>query len=338
MDSSDSGGGLIAFVYLLETTEDSSSVDLARSISSLPEVEQCVPLNYPAGENVALLKTDIRSDKGREACEAIKALLEQRGLSGVVAPSTAPPSSPLPEGTDLRAVLLTVEGMTCQSCVKLIETTLGLETGVAAVNVSLERKEAFVQYSEAQTNTDVISTVIYDMGFDVEKVMDLPAKPQPAIAVITPSNQSSVAMETPSIVTLSVKGMVCMSCVNNIQTNVGAIEGVEAVQVSLEACTATITYRPSVIGPEDLVRAVEELGFEASLSHGGGESCSPPATLACSEGRRTCCDEKKACVDESEPDIVLRKISDHGKVWACVLVCSGMCECVYTCTYVCTFM
>ena len=36
------------------------------------------------------------------------------------------------------------------------------------------------------------------MGFDVEKTMDLAAKPQPAVAAMTLSNQPSVAMETPS--------------------------------------------------------------------------------------------------------------------------------------------
>ena len=123
--------------------------------------------------------------------------------------------------------------MTCHSCVKLIENTLGSEPGVAAVNVSLGRKEAIVQYSESQTSTDVISTVIYDMGFDVEKIMDLAAKPQTAVGVMTPYHQPSVAVEMPSVVTVSAEGMVCMSCVNNIHTNIGAVVGVEAMQVFL---------------------------------------------------------------------------------------------------------
>ena len=114
-------------------------------------------------------------------------ILQHQGVNGVVVPPEAPPSSPLPAGTSLSAVLLSVESMTCHSCVKLIESTLGLEPGVAAVNLSLGRKEAIVQYSESQTSTDVISTVIYDMGFEVEKIMDLAAKPETAVAVMTPS-------------------------------------------------------------------------------------------------------------------------------------------------------
>ena len=162
MDSNSGGSGFIVFVYLLETTEDSSSVDLALLISTLPGVEKCVTHSYPEGEYVAFLRAETSSDKGSDVCAAIKALLQHRGVNGVVVPPKAPPSSPLPEGTSLSSVLLSVEGMTCHSCVKLIETTPGSEPGVATVNVCLGRKEAIVQYSESQASTDVISTVIYD--------------------------------------------------------------------------------------------------------------------------------------------------------------------------------
>ena len=191
------------------------------------------------------------------------------------------------------------------------------------MNVSLGREEAIVQYSESQTSTDVISTVIYDMGFDVEKIMDLAAKSQPAVAVIALANQPSVAMETSSVVTLSVEGMVCTSCVNNIQTNVGTVVGVDAVHVSLEGHTATITYRPSMIGPEELVRKVEELGFEASVAQSAGAKSLPTAM-------RTGCDEKEAGVSEKETVTVLPKNGDHNELCVCACV-----VCVYVCVYVC---
>ena len=133
---------------------------------------------------------------------------------------------------------------------------------------------------------------------------------------MTPSKQPSVAIETPSVITLSVEGMMCMSCVNIIQTNVGAVVGVEAVRVSLEGRTATITYRPSVIDPKELVRKVEELGFEASVAQSGGEKSLPPAM-------RTGCDEKKAGISKKETVTVLPKYGDHNEV--CVLCDRVMC-------------
>ena len=67
--------------------------------------------------------------------------------------------------------------------------------------------------------------------------------------------------------------------------------------MSLEGHTATITYWPSVIRPEELVRKVEELGFEASVAQSGGEKSLPPAM-------RTCC----AVVREKETVTVLPKM------------------------------
>ena len=66
MDSNSGGSGFIVFVYLLETTEDSSSVDLALLISTLPGVEKCVTHSYPEGEYVAFLRAETSSDKGSD--------------------------------------------------------------------------------------------------------------------------------------------------------------------------------------------------------------------------------------------------------------------------------
>ncbi len=70
--------------------------------------------------------------------------------------------------TTTHATLIQVEGMTCDSCVRLIETTLPSRDGVTAMKVSLANKEAFVMYDSLKTNAKDISGDIYDMGFDTE--------------------------------------------------------------------------------------------------------------------------------------------------------------------------
>ena len=68
-------------------------------------------------------------------------------------------------------------------------------------------------------------------------------------------------------VILSVVGMVCMSCVNNIETNIGKMAGVKSVNVSLDHNTATVQYYPSTITPVKLCEAIKDLGFETSPSN-----------------------------------------------------------------------
>ena len=62
--------------------------------------------------------------------------------------------------------LISVEGMICNSCVELIENTLSSSGGINGVKVSLQSKEAFVQFDPMVTDADTINTAIYNMGFD----------------------------------------------------------------------------------------------------------------------------------------------------------------------------
>ena len=67
-------------------------------------------------------------------------------------------------------------------------------------------------------------------------------------------------------ITIGVEGMVCKSCVNNIEGNVGKMSGVSTVKVSLAEKRAVIEYDPSKVSPRQLCIAIEDLGFEAKLN------------------------------------------------------------------------
>ena len=152
---------------------------------------------------------------------------------------------------DNHVTLLTVTGMTCNSCVKLIETTVGQLEEVNNVKVSLSQSEAFIEYQPAATTAKNLCSVIYDMGFDAS-----------VKTVVTNGNSKDSSTDR---VTLNVVGMVCRSCVNNIETNISKMAGVKSVNVSLDLNTATVEYCPSTVTPEKLCEAIDELGFEASV-------------------------------------------------------------------------
>ena len=64
------------------------------------------------------------------------------------------------------ACVLSVEGMTCKSCSNQIETVIGQLPGVASIKVSLEFKEAFIEYDPAVIKAPQLTEKIYDMGFN----------------------------------------------------------------------------------------------------------------------------------------------------------------------------
>lgn len=161
------------------------------------------------------------------------------------------------------AVVVGVDGMTCNSCVRLIETALPDQLfGVNGVRVSLTRKVAFVEFDPSQTSPDKICSSIYDMGFDTEVHKVFPVKSSPASLDVVTTETGRKEIQR---CVISVSGMVCQSCVKNIESNVGNAEGVEEVKVSLQDGTATILFRPSFLSVAQLCEAIEDLGFDASL-------------------------------------------------------------------------
>ena len=160
-----------------------------------------------------------------------------------------------------RAVLIGVEGMTCNSCVRLIETTLPKQIGqgaVKGVRVSLKRKEALVEFDSSITSIDEIATSIYDMGFDTKIQRVFPSEATPALLEVVAQPKDTQQ----SIVIVS--GMVCQSCVKNIESNMENMEGVLEVVVSLPNKSATFLFNPSLITVAQLCEAIEDLGFDAS--------------------------------------------------------------------------
>ena len=254
-------------VYCCDDDRDGNHV-----INSIPESLIGLISRHVASEHSSRVITcvyDSEKASYHQFSSALGAKLDSNGISYILAPL----------GCRNHLALISVEGMTCNSCVKLIETTLGASGGVNGVKVSLQSKEAFVQFDPHVTNADTISTAIYDMGFDtIIKKVYTPAPQhsgrrhdsedvfvEVAIPDVTPSpgeERSEVGVTT----CIGVEGMVCKSCVDNIETNVSKVDGVYNVKVSLDEKNAKIIYDPKLLDPNKLAAKIDDLGFEATVS------------------------------------------------------------------------
>jgi Cu+-exporting ATPase len=81
---------------------------------------------------------------------------------------------------------------------------------------------------------------------------------------------------TPTAVELTLGGMTCASCAARIQKRLNRLDGVDA-QVNYATETATIVADPSV-GTEELIRAVEAIGYTATVasSNNAGATTAAP--------------------------------------------------------------
>jgi len=66
-------------------------------------------------------------------------------------------------------IQLKVEGMSCGSCVKSIQTSVSTLAGVETVEVFLSTGLVEVAFDSSKTNVENISDKIESLGFDVSK-------------------------------------------------------------------------------------------------------------------------------------------------------------------------
>ncbi|KAJ2607623.1 Cu(2+)-transporting P-type ATPase [Coemansia sp. RSA 1285] len=173
-----------------------------------------------------------------------------RGRGGSMGNGPVRSSSSAKSGETLldpgESIQIEVRGMTCSSCVALIERTLGAREGIQDISVSLLAQRATVRYDSSIISQGTIVQAIGDLGFE--------AKPMDGGA------------QRVAKVNLNVYGMTCASCVSLVERAVKREPGVVSVAVSLALETAAIEYRPSEIGVRRLVAVAESAGFDVLVA------------------------------------------------------------------------
>lgn len=63
----------------------------------------------------------------------------------------------------------------------------------------------------------------------------------------------------------SIGGMTCAACVNSVEGILGNLPGVKKAVVALATSLGEVEYDSTMISKDDIVNAIEDAGFEASL-------------------------------------------------------------------------
>lgn len=78
------------------------------------------------------------------------------------------------------------------------------------------------------------------------------------------TTEVSHAAETETV-SLAVEGMTCASCTFAVKAALKKLDGVEGAKVSFREKSAVVTYDPQRVTPDDMVSAIDDTGFAASL-------------------------------------------------------------------------
>ncbi len=149
------------------------------------------------------------------------------------------------EGMDqsLKKVTLTVGGMSCASCVANVEEAIQSLPGVKKVIVNLATGKVSVEFDPARTTIAAMRSAVSELGYEVML----------------------------NTVNLSITGMTCSSCVQNIQNAVGQLPGVASISVNLSLESGRVEYAPEVTSIATIKKAIEEIGYGATERAEGQE-------------------------------------------------------------------
>lgn len=151
----------------------------------------------------------------------------------------------------MREALLTVEGMTCSSCVNSV-TDQVRQLGVQECSVSLVTSECKVVYDDNNIAVDNIREAVEDCGFDCTVISDR-------------GMTASSYLESYRRGLIGIKGMTCSSCVSTVTKQVKNLDGVSNVEVSLLTEECTIEYNPETISIEQIKETIDDCGFDATI-------------------------------------------------------------------------
>jgi copper chaperone len=68
----------------------------------------------------------------------------------------------------MEKVTLTVEGMSCDHCVRAVEGSVGELNGVSSVKVNLKAGTVDVEFNQQDVSLDKIKETIDDQGYDIK--------------------------------------------------------------------------------------------------------------------------------------------------------------------------
>ena len=137
----------------------------------------------------------------------------------------------MPVTQDLR---VSVQNMSCASCVGRVERALSALPGVEEVNVNLAAETAQVRI-DSETRIPELIDALDRAGYPVRT----------------------------QTIRLNVSSMSCASCVGRVDKALAAVPGVLEVNVNLASETATVTYVEGAMKISDLMKAATDAGYPA---------------------------------------------------------------------------
>ncbi|MFA7075818.1 MAG: heavy metal translocating P-type ATPase [Candidatus Izemoplasmatales bacterium] len=142
-----------------------------------------------------------------------------------------------------------INGMSCASCSKSIETLLSTTKGVSTVSVNIASETLSIVYDLDLITETKIKSMIDELGYEM---------------VIEEQK-----IET---ITFLVVGMSCASCANAIETTIKELTGISEVNLNFANNRLIIKYNPEIIKIGYIQKVINDIGYKLVIEKNSLES------------------------------------------------------------------
>ncbi|MHB0866877.1 MAG: heavy metal translocating P-type ATPase [Thermoleophilia bacterium] len=143
--------------------------------------------------------------------------------------------------TDSRKISLPIGGMTCASCVERNEKALRLLPGVLRADVNFATEKATVEYDPGVVGVGGLVAAVEQVGYQV---------------IVEKAD-------------LAVQGMTCATCVERVEKALAGMDGVISASVNFATERAMVAFVPGAVELDDLIRVVEQAGYQVLRPEAG---------------------------------------------------------------------
>ncbi|KAM0707213.1 hypothetical protein Q7P35_006544 [Cladosporium inversicolor] len=166
------------------------------------------------------------------------------------------------EASGLTVTTVRVGGMTCGACTSAVEGAFKNVAGLKSFSISLLSERAVVEHDAEILSPEQVAEMIEDTGFDAEIVESKEA--EPAVGAATKSRRRSERRKLVTT-TVAIEGMTCGACTSAVEGGFKDVEGLVQFNISLLAERAVITHDPEKLSAAQIVEAIEDRGFDATI-------------------------------------------------------------------------
>lgn len=152
-----------------------------------------------------------------------------------------------------------IEGMTCQSCVRNIESTVSGMPGVKSIRVSLEKKEAVIDFDPVLATVPALRDRIDDMGFEASLGIEYVSEKE-----FTASTSHTTEIEQ-MFVRFEISPLLDITSGQLVENAIRKLSGVRACRLDVENQIIDVEFETATVSVTSVRNEIESHGYSPSI-------------------------------------------------------------------------